>query len=330
MVHVIARALAAVVVTLLALPVMPGAGGAQTAGRPPRLAFVDLRDSDTASHIIRGLRDGLKELGYVEGQTVIVEYRFAEGQPDRLPAIFAELLRLKVDVLLTVGTVVTLAAQRATATVPIVMTTGNPVGSGLVKSLARPGGNITGLSLQEGPEFQAKRLQLLKEAVPGMIRVGYIWNPRDATAVPEPLQRAADSLHVKLVSFDIRTARDFDAVFRRMREQHVDALMTDNDPLISGAARRIADFAATHRLPGMSGSPRFVEAGGLMSYGTSTYELWRQGARYADRILKGAKPADLPVEQASTFELVVNARVARSLGLTLPASVVIRATRVID
>jgi putative ABC transport system substrate-binding protein len=308
---------------------MPGAAAAQRGGGRARLGFVDLRDSNTASHIVRGLRDALRDLGYVEGQTVVVEYRFAEGEPARLPAILAELLRLKVDVLLTVGTVVTQAAQRATATVPIVMTTGNPVGSGLVKSLARPGGNITGLSLYEGAEFQAKRLQLLKEAAPGVTRVGYIWNPRDRTVIPEPLQRAADTLQVKLAPFDVRTARDFDVVFRRIRDQHVDALMTDNDPLITGAARRIADFAATHRLPGMSGSPRFVDAGGLMSYGTSTYELWRQGAKYVDRILKGAKPADLPIERPTKFELVINLTTAKSLGLTIPGDMLARADRVI-
>ena len=204
--------------------------GAQPSGRAPRLGYVDLRGRDMERSDIRGLRDGLRKLGYVEGQSILIEYRFADGQADRLPASLDELLRSKVDVLLTVGTVVTRAAQRATATVPIVMTVGDPVSSGFTKSLARPSGNITGLALQLTEEFGAKRLELLKEAVPSARRVGYIWNPRGRRGPGEPLQRAAAALQIALVPIDVRAAQDFDGVFRSIRQQRVDALMTDGDP----------------------------------------------------------------------------------------------------
>jgi ABC-type uncharacterized transport system substrate-binding protein len=304
---------------VLSLTLAPLVVEAQPSGRTPRLGYVDLRARDLQRDDVRGLRDGLRELGYVEGQTVLIEYRFAEGQADRLPGIFDELLRSKVDILLVVGTVVTQAAQRATAMVPIVGTVGDPVRSGFAKSLARPGGNITGLALQLTEQLGAKRLELLKEAVPGAHRVGYIWNPRGRQGPEERLQRAAAALQIALVPIDVRAAQDFDGVFRSIRQQRVDALMTDGDPLTGGRAmRRIADIAATQRLPGIHISAGFVEAGGLMSYGPSIYEAWRRLATYVDRILKGAKPADLPVEQASKFELVINLKTAKALGLTIP------------
>jgi putative ABC transport system substrate-binding protein len=310
----------------------PFAAEAQPTRRSPRLGYVDLRARDMERSDIRGLRDGLRELGYVEGQTILIEYRFAEGQADRLPGILGELLRSKVDILLTVGTVVTQAAQRATATVPIVMTVGDPVSWGFTKSLARPSGNITGLALQLTEEFAAKRFELLKEAAPGARRVGYIWNPRGRRAPGEPLQRAAAALQIALVPVDVRAAQDFDGVFRSIRQQRVDALMTDGDPLTGGgeAMRRIADFAATQGLPSIHISAVFVEAGGLMSYGPSIYEAWRRVAAYADRILKGAKPADLPIEQPTKFELVVNLKTAKALGLTIPPSLLLRADQVIQ
>jgi len=307
------------------------AGAQQASGRAPRLGYVDLRGRDMERSEIRGIRDGLRELGYVEDQTILIEYRFAEGQADRLPGILVELLRSKVDILLAAGTVVTQAAQRATTTIPIVMTVGDPVSSGFAKSLARPGGNITGLALQLTEEFAAKRLELLKEAVLGARRVGYIWNPRGRWAPGEPLQRAAVGLQIALVPIDVRSAQDFDGVFRSIRQQRVDALMNDGDPLTGGEMlRRIADIAATQRLPGIHISAAFVEAGGLMSYGPSIYEAWRRLAAYIDRILKGAKPAELPVEQASKFELVINLKTAKALGLTIPQSILVRADAVIQ
>ena len=317
------------VVTVLFLA-FASVGEAQPVARPPRIGYVDPRARDMELASVRGLRDGLRERGYVEGQSILVEYRFAEGRPERLPGIVDELLRLNVDLLVTVGTVVTRAAQRATTVVPIVMTAGEPVESGFVKSLARPGANITGLSLQETPELAAKRLELLRQVIPGATRVAYIWVPKDRTVLSEPLQRAAEALRVKLLSFEVRTGADFDGVFRGIIQQRADALMTDGDPLTGGAARRIADFAATHRLPTISPRPYFVEEGGLMSYGADTYQLSRQQTGYIDRILKGAKPADLPVEQASKFELVVNGRVARKLGVVIPPSIRIRVDRVVE
>jgi ABC-type uncharacterized transport system substrate-binding protein len=324
------RLIGLAVVLAVGLALAPLAG-AQPSGRTPRLGYLDLRGRNMERADMRGLRDGLRELGYVEGQTIMIEYRFAEGQADRLPGILDELLRSKVDILLTVGTVATQAAQRATATVPIVMTVGDPVSGGFAKSLARPGGNITGLALQLTEEFAAKRLELLKEAVPGARRVGYIWNPRGRRTPGVPLQRAAAALQIALVPIDVRAAQDFDGVFRSIRQHRADALMTDGDPLTGGGAlRHIADFAATQRLPAIHISEAFVEAGGLMSYGPSIYEAWRRVAAYVDRILKGAKPAELPVEQASTFELVINLKTAKALGLTIPPSLLLRADQVIE
>jgi putative ABC transport system substrate-binding protein len=315
--------------SLLAAPL---AAEGQPAGRSPRLGYVDLRARDMERSDLHGLRDGLRELGYVEGQTIVIEYRFAEGQANRLPGILGELLRSKVDILLTVGTVVTLAAQRATATVPIVSTVGDPVSAGLAKSLARPGGNITGLALQLTEGFAAKRIELLKEAAPGARRVGYIWNSRGRRAPGEPLQHAAAAFHIALVPIDVTATQDFEGLFSSIRQQRVDALMTDGDPLTGGEAtlRRIADFAATQRLPSIHISAVFVEAGGLMSYGPSIYEAWRRVAAYVDRILKGAKPADLPVEQPTKFELVINLKTAKALGLTIPPSLLARADQVIE
>jgi ABC-type uncharacterized transport system substrate-binding protein len=325
------RLIGLAVILTVSLFLAPLATEGQQAGRATRLGYVDLRGRNMERDDIRGLRDGLRELGYVEGQTILIEYRFAEGQADRLPGILDELLRSKVDILLTVGTVVTQAAQRATATVPIVMTVGDPVSWGFTKSLARPGGNITGLALQLTDEFSAKRLELLKEAVPGARRVGYIWNPRGRRAPGEPLQRAAAALQIALVPIDVRAAQDFDGVFRSIRQQRVEALMTDGDPLTGGEAlRRIADIAATQRLPGIHISAAFVEAGGLMSYGPSIYEAWRRAAAYVDRVLKGAKPAELPVEQASKFELVVNLKTAKALGLTIPQTLLLQASQLIE
>jgi putative ABC transport system substrate-binding protein len=304
---------------------------AQQTGRVPRIGYVDLRARDLEKPDLRGLRDGLRELGYVEGQTILIEYRFAAGQAERLPGIFDELLRSKVDILLTVGTVVTQAAQRATVTVPIVGTVGDPVSSGFAKSLSRPGRNITGLSLQLTEEIAAKRLELLKEAAPATRRVGYIWNPRGRRAPGERLQRAAAALQIGLVPIDIGAAQDFAGVFKSIGQQRVDALMTDGDPLTGGEAMRpIADFAAAQRLPSVHISTAFVEAGGLMCYGPSIYAAWRRVAAYTDRILRGAKPADVPVEQVSKFELVINLKTAKALGLTIPPSLLARADQVIE
>jgi putative tryptophan/tyrosine transport system substrate-binding protein len=199
------------VIPAVGLALAPFTAEAQPSGRAPRLGYVDLRTRDLQRDDVRGLRDGLRELGYIEGQTILIEYRFAEGQANRLPGILDELLRSKVDILLAVGTVVTQAAQRATAMVPIVMTAGDPVGSGFAKSLARPGGNITGLALQLTEEFAAKRLELLKEAVPGARRVGYIWNPRGRRAPGELLQRSAAALQIAVVTIDVRGAQDLPA-----------------------------------------------------------------------------------------------------------------------
>jgi putative ABC transport system substrate-binding protein len=266
------------------------------ASKVPTLGCVDLR---SPQHDPRGtvaaLQDGLRELGYVEGQNIHVEYRFAEGSEERLPALFAELIRLNVDILLTPGSVVTAAAQRATSTIPIIMTAGDPVRSGFVASLARPGGNITGLSLAEDPQFATKRLELLKEATPQVARVGYLRNAANPSSSVEALNGVARSLGIGLLTFEVRGPEQFEGAFAKMLRERIDALITDGDPLTDAEYRRIVAFVTKHHLPGMYPRPSFVTAGGLMSYGTSVYEIWRRVVIYADKILKGAKPADLPL-----------------------------------
>ena len=284
------------------------------------------------SHLYGAFRQRLRELGYVDGQNIAFEVRSAEGRAERLPDLAADLVRLKVDVIVAGGTPAPLAAKRATTAIPIVMASaGDPVGSGLVASLARPGGNVTGLSLLV-PELGGKRLQLLKEVVPGVSRVAVLWN----AANPYPVlvwrqtEAAARALGVHLQSLDVRGPDDLEGAFAAATRGRAGALITVEDPLTFGQRKRIVDFAARARLPAMYGFREFVDAGGLMSYAASLADLSRRAATYVDKILKGAKPADLPVEQPTKFELVINLKTAKALGLTIPPSVLIRADQVIQ
>jgi len=277
------------------------------------------------------LKEGLRELGWVEGQNVELDCRYANGRLGQVANLVAELVRLKVDIIVTGGEQGIRAAWDATHTIPIVMAnSGDPVGTGLIASLARPGGNITGLSLLL-PELGGKRLALLREAVPKVSHVAVLWNPTNAAKPLEwkSAQAAAAALGVRVTSVEVRESDDFPPSFAAIGKARADALMPLTEPLTRTHRRQIGDFAVKNRLPTMAEARDFADAGGLMTYGPSLLDLWRRAATYVDKILKGAKPADLPVEQPTKFELVVNLQTATAIGLTIPQSFLIRADEVI-
>ena len=318
----------------LAILLAPLAADAEQPGKVFRigiLANVPLTDPEGArlwGAFIRGLR----ELGYVEGQNITIEWRVSEGKYERLPDLAAELVRVKVDVIVAPASQGPFAAKQATRTIPIVMTgTADPVGSGLVASLARPGGNVTGLSTL-APEIVGKRLELLKEIVPRASRVAILWNPTNPS---HPLllgeaKAAARLLRVQLQLLEARGPDEFEGAFAAMTKERAGALLVLRDGMFLLHRRRIMDLVAKSRLPVMYAAREDVDAGGFMSYGPSAPDLFRRAAIYVDKILKGAKPADLPVEQPTKFELVVNLKTAKTLGLTIPQSVLIRADHVIQ
>ncbi|OGQ82193.1 MAG: hypothetical protein A3F90_10145 [Deltaproteobacteria bacterium RIFCSPLOWO2_12_FULL_60_19] len=277
-------------------------------------------------------RQRLRELGWVEAQNITIESRFAGGKNlDRLPQLAAELARLKVAVIVADGDPAIYAAKQATSAIPIVVVAvGDPVREGLVASLARPGGNITGLT-SISTELSGKRLELLKEAVPKVSRVAVLWNPANASNVIEfkEAEVAARALGLKLQSLEVRGPDDFQGAFAGAARDRANALIVVRDPLVDSHHFRILDFAIDKRLPSIHGEEQFVEAGGLMSYGPSRVELFRRAATYVDKILKGAKPADLPVEQPTKFDLVINLKNAKQIGLTIPPNVLARADKVI-
>jgi putative ABC transport system substrate-binding protein len=276
--------------------------------------------------------DALAELGWIEAKNVVFERRYAENLLERLPELAAELVRLNVDVIVGFGTPAPLAAKRTTTTIPIVMTAaGDPLGSGLVASLARPGGNVTGMSLMV-PDLGGKRLELLKELLPRLARVAVLWNaanPYPARVFKE-VQAAGRTLGIEVQSLEVRDPDDFDGAFQTVQRQHPDALMTVEDPLTFNYRKRIADFALGQLLPTLHGFKEDVAAGALMSYGANLADLFRRAAGYVDLILKGAKPADLPVQQPTEFELVINLKTAKALGITIPPSLLARANEVIE
>jgi putative ABC transport system substrate-binding protein len=316
---------------MLALPL---ATRAQQSGKVYRVGvLVPLAQSWVSSPERPPLLDALRELGWVEGRNLIIEYRFADGQPERLPALAAELVALKVDVIVAIATVTAVAAKRATSTIPIVMSgIGDPVLAGLVESLARPGGNVTGLTSQPGSGFLRKTLQLLKDAAPGLSSVAMLGDPADPgqAAMYREIPTAARLLGLKLVNVDAHDATDLPNAFATITKQKHDGLYVANSPLNTQRAKPIADFALTRRLPLMSGNKAFVAQGGLMSYWADWNDIRRRTAIYVDKILKGAKPADLPVEQPTKFELVINLKTAKALGLTIPQSLLLRADEVIE
>ncbi len=284
-----------------------------------------------SSERIEAFRQGLRELGYVEGKNLAIEYRWAEGKPERFPDFAAELVRLKVDVIVAHTTPAALAAKNATEALPIVMViVADPVGSGLVRNLPRPGGNITGLSFLAA-DLGAKQLQLLKEAVPTISRVGVLRIPANPahTLILRGMETAAPTLRVTLQILDVRVVDDLESVFAALSKDRAGGVVVLPDPMLSQERRRIADLAAKHRLPDMYGvlDPG---AGGLMTYAADDRDNWRRAATYVDKILKGAKPADLPVEQPTKFKFVINLKTAKTLGLTIPPSLLLRADEVIQ
>jgi len=275
---------------------------------------------------------GLRGHGYVEGQNMVLEFRFADGRIDRLPALASELVRLQVDVIVTAGNAAALAAKHATQTIPIVMAVAaDPVKAGVVASLARPGGNVTGLT-QMDPELSAKRLDLLKEAVPRIALVAVMWNPSNPASVDllRETEAAARSLGVQVQAIEVRNPSELDGAFKTVANVRPSALVTIGDGMLWSVRTRIVDFAMKSRLPGIFPDREFAEVGGLMSYGPNPADSIRRAALLVDKILKGAKPADLPVEQPTKFDLVLNLKTAKALGLTIPQSVLIQATEVIQ
>jgi putative tryptophan/tyrosine transport system substrate-binding protein len=310
----------------------PLAAEPQQAGKVSRIGYLSAGALPTYPTFENAFREGLRELGYVEGRNIALEYRWAEGKYERLPELAAELVRLKVDVILAVSTPAAQAAKAATRTIPIVFTlVADPVASGLVSSLARPSGNITGLPSLSS-EIIGKQLELLKETVPRVSRVAILQNP-DASSHPFMVREAAGAaraLGVQLRVLGARNPNDLHAAFTAMTGDRTEALLVLADPFFRTHGARIADFAAKSRLPSLSGEREQTEAGGLMSYGLSRLDMFRRAAIYVDKILKGAKPADLPVEQPTKFELVINVKTAKALGLTIPPSLLARADQVIE
>jgi putative ABC transport system substrate-binding protein len=284
------------------------------------------------SPFLEDFRQGLRELGYVEGKNIQIEVRWGEGKLERMPALAAELVKMNVDVIVAVSSPSVVAAKNATKTIPIVMPlSSDPVGDGLVASLSRPGGNITGLSLM-APELAVKRLQLLKEVFPKVRPVAALWNP-DYTGMAARLrqtQGAAPSVGMEVISVEIRDSRELERALEALDRQRPSAIFLLADPLTLSQRLRIVEFAAEERIPAIYEVSQFVEAGGLISYGPNTDDLVRRSATYVDRILKGAKPAELPIEQPAKFELVINLKTAKALGITLPQSVLLQADRIIE
>jgi len=298
----------------------------QRTSKIPRIGIID--DAAIWDHFRQGLRD----LGYIEGQTVAIEYRSAEGKPDRLAAAASELARLPVDLIATYGTAASFAAKQATTAIPIVMLAiGDPVRSGLVASLARPAGNITGNTIL-GPEIAAKRLQLFKEVIPTISRLAFLWNPNNAShaAYLEEWKSAARALSVKMLFVAVGSSDEFDSAFAAMVRDRSDGFTMTADPLHQLHIGWITDFLANNRLPGMYQVRENVSAGGLMSYGASLPDLFRRGASYVHKILQGTRPAELPLEQPVKFDLSINLKTAKALGLTIPESFILRADEVIE
>jgi putative tryptophan/tyrosine transport system substrate-binding protein len=315
------------------LVAVPLAASAQQAAKVARIGYLGA-DRAAVPHLHEAFRQGLRDLGYVEGRTLVIEYRDAEGKLDRLPALASELVALKVDAIVASGTLAALAAKQATRTLPIVFAAAaDPVTSGLVTSLAQPGGNVTGLSLL-APELVGKCLELLTQAVPGVSRIAVLWQPGgQGERTEQDMLKAADvtarALGVRLQVVEARGPKDFDRAFSRMTRVRAGALTVLPSGMFNNERRRLVDLAGKNRLLAVYPLREYVDAGGLMAYGPDLADLSRRAATYVDKILKGTKPADLPVEQPTKFELVINLKTAKALGLTIPQSVLGRADEVI-
>ncbi len=311
----------------------PLAAGAQQTGTVARIGCLLGAAREQTLRLVKALEEGLRDLGYVPGRNVVIEYRFADGKLERLPRLAQDLVRLKVDVIVTGSYQHVIAAKQATTTIPIVMVyVRDPVGAGFVASVSRPGGNVTGLSQDVGAEIAGKRLALLKELIPQLSRVAALVDPGFPSALAglRAMEVPARTLGMTVVRFDTRGPGDLEGVFAAVTKARSDALVVTGGPVMFNMRTQIAQLALRHRLPSISAIIEDVEAGCLMSYGASLSDQWRRAATYVDRILKGAKPGDLPVEQPTTFDLVINLKTAKALGLTIPPSLLARADQVIE
>ena len=321
-------AVGCIMILTLSLLAAPLAAEAQPLGKVYRIGY--LATIPPPAHLWEALLDGLRERGYSEGQNLVFERRFSEGHAERFATFAAEMVQLRVDCIIAITTPAALAVKNATTTIPIVMTTAiDPVGAGLVASLARPGGNVTGNAILYA-ELSTKRLEFLKDVVPGLSRVVVLWNaanPANASVWHET-QAAAGALGLLLHAQDVRGAQDFEGAFARTAQAHPDALLVLDDAFINMHRQRIAEFATQQHLPSVFAARESVVAGGLMSYGPSLPDLFRRAATYVDKILKGAKPADLPMEQPMKFELVINLKTAKALGITIPPHLLVLADEV--
>ena len=309
----------------------PSLAQAQQTKKVPRIGFLVGASAPSVAARLDVFRQGLRDLGYVEGKNIVIEYRYAEGKSDRIPALAAELVRLKVDIIATAGPASTRSAKQATVTIPIVMANDDdPIGSGFAASLARPGGNITGLSTLS-PELSGKQLELLREIVPKLSRVGVLGDvtrPGIAQALRE-INVAADAFGVQLQYLEVRDPKDIEIAFRAATKERADAVLVLGSAVLNSQRKQVADLAVKTRLPAIYRNLDFVEDGGLMTYGVSVTDLFRRAATYVDKILKGAKPADLPIEQPKKFELLINLKAAKQIDLTIPPNVLARADKVI-
>ena len=325
------RKLAGMITLVLTFAMCGAVAQAQQPTNLPRIGYLTTPSPSAVAARTEAFRQGLRELGYVERKNIVIEYRYAEGKFDRLPDLVAELVRLKVDVIVTGGPLVTRAAKAATSTIPIVMGFDNdPVGSGFVASLARPGGNITGLSTL-APELSGKRLELLKETVPRLSRVAVLGNstePGNAQVLRE-VQLAARAFGVQLQYLEVQDPKEIETAFRAASKGRAEAVMVMGSSIFVSQRIQIAELAVKSRLPTTYTRPEYVEAGGLMTYGPNINDLFRRAATYVDKILKGRTPADLPVEQPMKFEFIINLRAAKQIGLTIPPNVLVRADKVI-
>jgi putative ABC transport system substrate-binding protein len=303
---------------------------AQQPTKIARIGYLNPGDPGSRTYRTEAFRQGLRELGYIEGKNIIIEYRFAEARPGRLPELARDLVRLKVDIIFAGGHPATEAAKNATQTIPIVTSSQDPVSSGFVAGLARPGGNITGLTNLTS-ELVGKRLELLKEVIPQLSRVAVLWTPsHPASTIWKRTEVAAQSLGVQLQAAEIRERDELEPAFVAIKRERAEALVMLRNPLVNDLIKRIANLAAGSRLPAIYDEQRFPELGGLMSYGTDLADVDRRAAIYIDKILKGAKPADLPIERPTKFELVINLKTAKALGLKIPAHLLMEADGVIE
>ena len=315
---------------VIAMMVVGAVVQAQQPKQPPRIGYLQAPPLSVVAARTNAFRQGLHDLGYIEGKNVIIELRSADEKIDRVPAIVAELVKLNVDIIVSGGSVVTQSAKRATKTIPIIMAQeADPVGSGLVASLARPGGNITGLATL-APELSGKQLELLKEIVPALSRIAVLESPGNSGNAPSlrETERAGRAFGVRIQQIDI-SHNDIESAFQTATNARADAILVLSSPFATSQRRKITTLAAKNRLPSVSDRAEFVEDGGLMTYSVSSTDLFRRAAVYVDKILKGSTPADLPVEQPTKFELVINLKTAKQIGLTIPPSVLARADRVI-